>query len=60
MTAKEKVLKMVENLPSDASIEQALDQLIMLYKVEKGLSQVEQGQTVSHAIAKERFNRWLK
>jgi len=60
MTAKEKILKMVENLPSDASIEDAMDRLYLLYKVEKGLDQVEQGQTVSHVEAKERLKRWLK
>jgi len=60
MTAKEKMLEMVEKLPRDASIEDALDKLYLLYKVEKGLSQADEGLKVSNLEAKERMKRWLK
>jgi hypothetical protein len=60
MTAKEKMMEMVEKLPGDASIEDAMDKLYLLYKVEKGLSQADNGLKVSNAEAKERMKHWLK
>ena len=60
MTVKEKILHTVEQLPADTTIEEAMDRLYLLYKVEKGLQQVAEGKTVSQAEAKERMHHWLK
>lgn len=38
MTTKQKVIKAVQALPEDASIEDAMERLLFLAKVEKGLS----------------------
>ncbi len=54
MTVKEKVLKAVEALPDDASIEDAMERLLLLAKVERGLRQAESGETLSHEEVKER------
>ena len=48
MTVKEKVLQIVRALPDDASIEDAMERLLFLAKVEKGLEQAEAGETLSH------------
>jgi len=37
MTAKEKAVQAVQALPDDASIEDAMERLFLLAKVEKGL-----------------------
>ena len=37
MTVKEQVLKVVQELPQDASIEEAMERLYLLYKVEQGI-----------------------
>jgi predicted transcriptional regulator len=60
MTAKERVLQAVNNLPDDASIEDAMDRLLLLAKVERGLQQADSGQTMSHSEVKERMAKWLK
>jgi predicted transcriptional regulator len=60
MTFKEKVIQAVQNLPEDASIEDAMERLLFLGKIEKGLYQADTGQTVSHAQVKERMLKWLK
>lgn len=60
MTFKEKVIQAVQNLPEDASIEDAMERLLFLGKIEKGLHQADTGQTVSHAQVKERMLKWLK
>ena len=60
MTSKEKVLQAVNNLPDDASIEDAMDRLLLLAKVERGLQQADTGQTIPHSEVKERMAKWLK
>lgn len=60
MTEKEKMLKVVGSLPDDATVEDAMERLLLLAKVEKGIEQIERGQTISHGELKERMNAWLK
>jgi len=57
MTAKEKVLKAVQDLPDSASIEDAMERLLFLAKVEKGLRQADSDRTLSHEQVKERMTR---
>lgn len=52
---KERVIDAVRELPDDATVEDAMERLYFLAKVEKGLQQAEAGQTVSHEEAKQRI-----
>ena len=54
-TVKEKVLKAVEALPADATYENAMERLYVLYKVERGLRQIDDGEGIPHAEAKKRI-----
>ena len=49
----------IRDLPEDASIEDAMEKLFFLYKVEKGIEQADTGLTVSHEEAKQRLRKWL-
>jgi len=60
MTIKDKVLKAVQTLPEDASFEDAMERLLFMAKIERGLHQAESGQTLSHEQVKERMSKWLK
>ena len=60
MTTKEKVMKAVKSLPANASYEDAMERLLFLAKVEKGLQQADAGQTISHEKVKQKMKRWLK
>jgi predicted transcriptional regulator len=60
MTTKEKVIDVVGDLPDDASIEDAMERLLFLAKVERGIRQADAGQTVPHAQVRERMAKWLK
>ena len=60
MTIKEKMIKAVQALPDDASVEDAMERLLFLAKIEKGLQQADAGKTVSHDQVKEKMAKWLK
>ena len=60
MTIKEKVLQAVQHLPDDAPIEEAMEKLLFIAKIERGLEQANDGQTLSHDEVKERAAKWLK
>jgi hypothetical protein len=60
MTVKEKVVYAVQELPEDASIEDAMERLFFLSKIEKGIQQADAGQTLSHIHVRERMAKWLK
>lgn len=59
-TAKEKVLQAIRELPDEMTIEEAMERLYFLYKIEKGLRQADSGQKISHAEAKKRLQKWLE
>ena len=51
-TAKQKVLEAIEKLPADATLEDAIEQLVLLAKIERGLAEVDAGKGVDHAEAR--------
>ena len=53
--AKQMVLEALEELPSDATVEDAIERLYFLAKIQKGLKQAAAGQTMSHEEAKKRL-----
>jgi predicted transcriptional regulator len=53
--ARERVIEAVRELPDDATVEDAMERLYVLAKIEKGLKQADSGQTVSHEEAKRRI-----
>ena len=47
-TEKERVLRAVQELPDDATIEDAMERLYFIAKVERGLSQLDAGRGIPH------------
>jgi predicted transcriptional regulator len=60
MTIREKVIQAVQDLPDDASVEDAMERLLLLAKIERGIQQADAGQTIAHTQVKERMTKWLK
>ena len=58
-TLKSKMEDLIRNLPENAGIEDAMERLFLLYKIEKGIEQADAGLTVSHEEAKQRLRKWL-
>ncbi len=54
-TVKQRVLEAVQALPADATIEDAMERLYFLAKVQRGLEQADAGDTLTHEQAKERL-----
>jgi hypothetical protein len=57
---KQQILNAIEELPDDAGIEDALDRLYLLYKVERGLRQADCGELISQEEVRQRMAKWLK
>ena len=50
-TTKQKILQAVEHLPDNATLEDAIERLCFLAKVEEGVRQSNAGETVPHLDA---------
>ena len=60
MTLKEKMRSTVQSPPDDASVEDAVERLILLSKIENGIEQADAGQLIPDDEMKERMAKWLK
>jgi hypothetical protein len=59
VTTKEEMLRAITELPDDATIEDAMECLYLLYKVERGMAQADAGQKVSQDEARKWMAQWL-
>jgi predicted transcriptional regulator len=56
-TLKGQMLAAIETLPADATIEDAIERLVFLAKITRGLAQVDGGEGIGHEEAKRRLTR---
>ena len=56
-TAKARAMAAVEKLPEDATIEDAIERLVLLAKIDRGLIEVDGGKGIDHSEAKRRLLR---
>jgi predicted transcriptional regulator len=54
-TIKQRVIEAVEALPANATIEDAMERLYFLAKIQRGLEQADSGDTLTHQEAKSRL-----
>jgi predicted transcriptional regulator len=54
-SVKQRVLEAVAALPADATIEDAMERLYFLAKIQRGLEQADAGDTITHEEAKKRL-----
>jgi len=54
-TEKERALEAIRALPDGATIDEAIERLCFIAKIEEGIRQSDAGQVVSHAEVKKRF-----
>ena len=55
MTDKQKALEALNNLPEDATLEDAIERLCFLSRVHDGIEQLDRGEGVPHDDVKRRI-----
>ena len=59
MLTKKKLISTLKDLPEKISVEDLIDRIVLLQKIEIGLEQSEAGKTKSTKEAKARLKKWL-
>jgi predicted transcriptional regulator len=60
MTAKERMIQIVQDQPEDSSYEEILRELAFSQMVERGLKDAEEGRTISSEEMSQRISSWAK
>jgi hypothetical protein len=60
MLTKINVIKTITKLPDHFSIDELVDKMILLDKIEKGLQQADNNQVISEEELDKRIEEWLK
>ena len=60
MLTKVKVKKSIDNLPDSFTIDELIDQLIFIEKIEEGIKQSELGKVVSNEDVKKMIDKWSR
>ena len=60
MLTKTKLRKSIEDMPEDFTLEELMDRLILLEKVENGRSQSESDEVISEADLEKEMAKWFK
>jgi len=60
MLTRSKVIQSVNDLPESFTIDELIDRLIFIEKVEQGLKQAEEGKVIPHEDVKKIIEKWSK
>jgi hypothetical protein len=58
MLTKEKLNRTIKNLPDSFTIDELIDQIIFMEKVDEGFQQSENGQVLSNEDVKTMIDKW--
>jgi hypothetical protein len=57
---KEKAIATINEMPQDFDLEILMEKLVFIEKVEKGLEQLNSGNTIAYEEVKQRVKQWSK
>jgi len=60
MITKTQIIHSLEGMPEKVTIDQVVDQLVFLDKVQKGISDSNNNKVHLKEVAKRKLNKWLK
>lgn len=60
MINKQQLLKFFADLPDQVSIDEIMDKIMLLHKIEIGLEQSNNNQVTPHDQIKDQLDKWLK
>ena len=55
---RDKAIEAIKELPNEFDLEELIEKLVFVEKVEKGLKQLDEGKTVTHETVKETVKKW--
>jgi hypothetical protein len=55
---KDKAIETIKEFPQEFDLEELIERLVFVEKVEKGLQQLDKGKTVPHDQVKEMTKKW--
>jgi len=56
---KEEVIKMIEQMPEEASVDDIMAELYFCQKVDSGLKELDEAKGIPHEQVKEHLRKWL-
>lgn len=60
MLTKTRLKEQIENFPEEFSIDELVERLILIEKVEKGINQSERGEIISDSNLDNEVEQWFK
>lgn len=60
MLTKQKIIKLIESMPAKFSIDEVIERIVLLQKIEIGIEQSNKGETHSTEEARKKLEKWLK
>jgi predicted transcriptional regulator len=57
---RERTIAAINTMPLNFKLEELMEKLVFIEKIEKGLEQLKSGDVISHAQVKERISKWHK
>ncbi len=60
MLTKEKLLDSIKDFPSEFSIDELVERLVFVQKIENGIAQGERGETYTTEQLKGKLAKWLR
>ena len=60
MLVKKQVMKTLKEMPDEFSMDEAIDKLIVLNKIEKARNEIKAGKGISTREAEKKLQKWLK
>ena len=60
MLIKDKVRKTIDRLPENFTVDQIVEELVILDKIDEGLRDIEEGRVFSTDQVKQELKTWLK
>jgi hypothetical protein len=52
---RDRILEALQDLPADATVDDAIERLVFLAKVDAGLAELDEGKGIRHAEVKQRL-----
>lgn len=56
---KQQVIKMIQNLPDEVSVDDIMAELYFRLQVDAGLKELDEGKGIPHAEVEKQMSKWL-